>query len=102
MPDPILHGSLEEPIEIQDKRTDKGRYIRWEYEFIGKALGFYHKLGQKLLKSPKDRMVDENLVKEANGQEHLFYFDVTEVLLADQKMLEKAASEMGLPPELMK
>lgn len=82
MADPIKHGSVDEPIANPEKRIDKNQYIRWEYDYIGKKLGFYQKGKQVLVPLTLDggavRLVDELHVAEANGTAHVFYFDVTD------------------------
>jgi phenylpropionate dioxygenase-like ring-hydroxylating dioxygenase large terminal subunit len=76
MADPIQHGSASEPIVNPELRTNKNQYARWEYEHIGRVIGFYQK-GKRNLVKTEARMVDEVHVAEANGTAHIFYFDVT-------------------------
>lgn len=82
MADPIKHGSIDEPIENPEKRIDKNQYIRWEFEYIGRKLGFYQKGKQALVPLKLDggevMLVDEVHVSEANGTPHVFYFNVTD------------------------
>lgn len=98
MADPIRHGSIEEPVANPEFRVIKNQYIRWEYEHIGRIIGFHQKVKQVLvpLKVGEGvKMVDEVHVAEANGTPHIFYFDVTAQVLSKgqgiAKDLEKKA-----------
>ena len=86
MADPIKHGSLEEPLANTELRSNKNQYARWEYEHIGRVVGFHQRGKRSLvplkLDSGEVMMVDEVHVAEANGTEHIFYFNVTKQVLA--------------------
>lgn len=86
MADPIKHGSIDEPIANLELRTNKNQYARWEYEHIGRVVGFHQKGKRTLVPLKLDggevMMVDEVHVSEANGTAHVFFFDVTKQVLS--------------------
>jgi len=94
----VLHGSLEAPIKVEEMRRDgrPPKYIDWEYNHIGKELVHFRKVHQSLLTN-NDRMIDRIVVRRANGEMHVFYFDVTEQLAVDAAMYKAVYDE--LPPE---
>lgn len=98
-----LHGSLEAPLTPPIKDHRKGRYVESEYLVIAGEMGAYKRLGQALL-NREGKMIDRIVVATLGGARHVFYFDVTEPLLASGKELGKAYEKMKakglIPPEL--
>jgi len=96
MADPIQHGSLKEPIKVTEIRTAKGEYIKWQMAYIDRHTTLARKQKQALHKPAPGVYVDEVLVREIDFTEHVFWFDVSDALNAEQKVLEEAQKGLGL------
>lgn len=94
--EPKQHGSLAEPIKVTEARYKKSEYTRWCSAYIDRNTTLCKKTKQSLHKPAPGVYVDEIHVREANGTESVFWFDISDALNAEQKELEKTASAMGL------
>jgi hypothetical protein len=90
------HGSLAEPIKCAEARYQRDEYVKWCGAYIDSKTTLCKKVSQKLHKPAPGVYVDEILVREANGQENVFFFDISAALNAEGKELEKVADQMGL------
>lgn len=95
----ILHGSLDAPIKVEEMRRDgvPAKYIIWEYDQMARELAHFRKEHQSLI-TKNQRMIDRIVARRANGEIHVFYFDVTEQLLEGGKAM--MAIYEKLPPEV--
>lgn len=96
MADPVQHGSLKEPIKVTENRTAKGEYIKWQTAYIDRRTCLARKQKQSLHKPAPGVYVDEVLVREANFTEHVFWFDVSDAMNTEQKVLDEAQKGLGL------
>ena len=96
------HGSLENPIVVEEMRDD--RYIQWMYEQISRTIGFYRRCMQAMLMAD-NKQVDRIVVREANRTHHVFYFDFSRQWQAGQDKImaeiAKLKAEGKLPKELL-
>lgn len=90
------HGSVEEPIRCPEAGYKRNEYLKWCGAHIDSKTTLCKKVSQKLHKPAPGVYVDEILVREANGQESVFFFDISLALNAEQNELEKVADQMGL------
>lgn len=73
-----IHGSKAEPLAAP-MRTD---YIQWEYKEIETTLGQKGKRLHQSLLQEKGRLIDRILVEAPEQGRHVFYFDVTQIVVA--------------------
>ncbi len=94
-----VHGSLESPIKVEEARFQKDEYIRWQWAYIDRRTTLCKKTKQTLHKPKEGVYVDEVHIREANGTEGIFWFDISDAMNAEQKFLEereKKKAAMGL------
>lgn len=80
-----IHGSKAEPVTAP-MRTD---YIQWEYKEIETALGEKGKRLHQSLQQGKGRLIDRILIEGPEQKRHVFYFDVTQIVLALGNAIKK-------------
>lgn len=80
-----IHGSKAEPVAAP-MRTD---YIQWEYKEIETALGQKGKRLHQSLTQDNGRLIDRILVEGPDQKRHVFYFDVTQIVLALGNAIKK-------------
>ena len=90
------HGSIAEPIKCPEAGYKKNEYLKWCGGYIDSKTTLCKKVSQKLHKPSPGVYVDEIRVREANGTEGVFFFDISLALNAEQNELEKVADQMGL------
>jgi len=86
-----MHSTKEAPIKVEEERGD--RFVRWEYEYIEKILGLYHRCHQDYLEENGHKM-DRLVARDYTGNHHVFYFDITAQIDADDAILKKAYEDM--------
>ncbi len=86
-----VHGSFADPIKVEEMNKD--RYAKWEYNYILKRF-LYHKCLQQLLSDEEFvKRVDRVVVRDYGGKHYVFYFDVTEPMLLEDKRFEQVMKD---------
>ena len=93
----IQHGTQENPIPVEDLRTDDGQYVQWEYVYAGKTIGYADRCGQFLLQEG-EKAVDRIVFRLPEGQHHVFYFDISRQRKQVKSDFEKVFRAKGICP----
>ena len=90
----FFHGSKANPIPVPS--GDMNRYVPSEYEYIRRTVGPYRRTMQALL-NVNGRSMDMITVMTPEGEEHIFYFDISGPMDRWKTIFQDAARKMGIP-----